>query len=77
MHHYSNVYQQKRGKSYYQKYTKEFVTHILEQEQWQEKHSVRDFIGHQPKMAEKKSSNLVIIAKYLQAKQRLQQQIYK
>jgi hypothetical protein len=42
-----------------------------------EKHFVRDFIGHQPKMTTKKLSNLVIIAKYLQAKQRLQQQIYK
>jgi hypothetical protein len=52
-------------KSYYQKYTKEFAAHILEQEQWQEKHSVRDFIGHQPKMTTKKLSNLAIIAKCL------------
>jgi hypothetical protein len=58
-------------KNYYQKYTKEFVAHILEQEQWQEKHFVRDFIGHEPKMTAKKLSNLVIIAKCLQAKQRL------
>jgi hypothetical protein len=64
-------------KSYYQKYTKKFAAHILEQEQWQKKHSVRDFIGHQPKMTAKKLSNLVIIAKCLQAKQMLQQQIYK
>jgi hypothetical protein len=65
------------GKKYYQKYTKEFAAHTLEQEQWQEKHFVRDFIGHQPKMTAKKLSNLVIIAKCLQAKQRHRQQIYK
>jgi ribonuclease HI len=41
-------------KSYYHKYTKEFAAHILEQEQWQEKHSVTDFIGQQPKMTAKK-----------------------
>jgi ribonuclease HI len=34
------------GKNCYQKYTREFVAHILEQEQWQEKHFIRDFIGH-------------------------------
>jgi hypothetical protein len=31
------------------------------------------FIGHQPKMTAKKLSNLVVIAKYLQAKEMLQQ----
>jgi hypothetical protein len=77
VHHYSNIYQQKWGKSYYHKYTKKFAEHILEQEQWHKKYSVRDFIGHQPKMTAKKLSNLVLIAKYLQAKQMLQQQIYK
>jgi hypothetical protein len=56
---------------------KEFVAHILEQEQWQEKHFIRDFIGHQPKMIAKKLLSLVTIAKCLLAKQRLQQQIYK
>jgi hypothetical protein len=55
-------------KIYYHKYTKEFTAHILEQEQWQEKHSVRDFSGHQPKMTTKKLSNLAIIVKCLQAK---------
>jgi hypothetical protein len=53
------------------------VAHTLEQEQWQEKHFISDFIGHRPKMTAKKLSSLITIAKSLQAKQRLQQQIYK
>jgi hypothetical protein len=65
----TQMYISRRGKkSYYQKYTKEFAAHILEQEQWQKKHSARDFIGHQPKMTAKKLSNLAIIVKCLQAK---------
>jgi hypothetical protein len=47
---------------------KEFAAHIPEQKQCQEKHFVRDFIGHQPKMTVKKLSNLAIIAKCLQAR---------
>jgi hypothetical protein len=56
---------------------KEFVAYILEQEQWQEKNFIRDFIGYQPKMTAMKLSNLIIIAKCLQAKQSSQQQIYR
>jgi hypothetical protein len=54
MNHFSNAYQQKKEKSYHQKYTMEFVEHIQAQEPWQEKYLNKDFISHQPKMTAKK-----------------------